>query len=75
METNSTSDPIEDCRARRDAASKTVKLGRRSVKRFLSMGAKDDGTLRCIACGQIDEEPWHEPDLCFAIVEYRERTS
>lgn len=26
-----------------------------------------DGTYRCIRCGQIDEDGWHNSDLCLAI--------
>nr|WP_278374558.1 hypothetical protein [Brucella anthropi] len=25
-----------------------------------------DGTLRCIACGQIEDEPWHDEEICKA---------
>lgn len=25
-----------------------------------------DGTCRCVTCGQIDEQPWHDPEICAA---------
>lgn len=56
------------CCKRRDAESNKVRFGGRMVARFLGMKARDDGTLRCIACGQIDAEPWHRPDLCFGLI-------
>lgn len=39
----------------------------RVVKKFIPPdleNAVDDGTCRCIACGQIDDEPWHEDRYC-----------
>lgn len=57
------------CFEKREKASRTILIGRRRYKRFLREGAADDGTCRCYACGQIDEQPWHDPELCPAIVE------
>lgn len=39
----------------------------RTVAKFIPFdmeNAVDDGTCRCIACGQIDDEPWHEDRYC-----------
>lgn len=66
---------LRACRDRREKASKTVVIGRQKVKRFLPLNAPDDGTLRCISCGQIDDEPWHDPALCPALVMYRAITA
>lgn len=38
------------------------------VKRFIPYpGPVKDGTLRCIGCGQIDENGWHNRQLCQSI--------
>lgn len=38
------------------------------VKRFIPYpGPIKDGTSRCIGCGQIDDEPYHDADLCQSI--------
>ena len=46
----------------------TIEIGSRRFKRFIvhPLGPRD-GTLRCIACGQIDDEPWHEREYCPAL--------
>lgn len=45
-----------------------IVIGGRKYRRFLDpRGVQhpfDDGTLRCIRCGQIDDEPYHDSDLC-----------
>jgi hypothetical protein len=58
---------IVECDRLRKAVSPTVTVGGREIARFLRMNDRDDGTLRCIACGQIDDEPWHKPSLCFGL--------
>ena len=35
------------------------------LRRFIPYpGPVNDGTPRCIRCGQIDDEPYHDMDLC-----------
>ena len=58
---------LDQCKERRAAASKTVMFFARRVKRFAAHDHRDDGTLRCFACGQIDEPEWHDDSLCFAV--------
>ena len=42
--------------------------GGRKVRRFIPYPQNvNDGTPRCIACGQIDDEPWHDMETCLAI--------
>lgn len=49
------------------AAGATVDIGGRQYRRFIPHPAKvDDGTVRCYACGQIDEPAWHDDGLCVA---------
>ena len=42
-----------------------IQIGRKSYRKFLPYPSNvDDGTSRCIACGQIDEDGWHDSALC-----------
>ena len=44
-----------------------IKIDGRRYRKFIHFPEEvTDGTLRCIACGQIDDEPWHDPDICEA---------
>lgn len=37
----------------------------RSYSKFIRWPEKvRDGTVRCVACGQIDEPEYHDADLC-----------
>ncbi len=56
--------------ARQAAASKTVLIGRKRYRRFITptMTVKDDGTCRCFSCGQIDEPEYHDTALCPAFI-------
>jgi hypothetical protein len=45
--------------------AETIKIGRRTYRRFIPMpGPVLDGTLRCFACGQIDEPEYHDDARC-----------
>lgn len=45
--------------------SEKIDIGGRAYQRLIPYPATvSDGTLRCIRCGQIDEEPWHDRELC-----------
>lgn len=47
------------------ALSTTVIMDGRAYRKFIAFpGPVDDGTLRCISCGQIDEEEFHDPAFC-----------
>lgn len=49
------------------ASRQRLDLGFRTVNRLiLYPGPVNDDTLRCIQCGQIDEEPWHARHVCEA---------
>ena len=49
------------------AAGQHVCLGHRTVRRMIHYpGPVNDDTCRCIACGQIDEQPWHMAHVCRA---------
>lgn len=42
-----------------------VSVEGRQHRKFIAWpGPVNDGTSRCIACGQIDEEPWHDRAIC-----------
>ncbi|WP_309628769.1 hypothetical protein [Brevundimonas sp.] len=42
-----------------------VRIGNRRVQRFVTPPQEvRDGTVRCIACGQVDEAPYHDNALC-----------
>lgn len=47
-----------------------ITIGSRSYQRILlpedtqAADYEDDGTSRCIACGQIDDEPYHDAEVC-----------
>jgi hypothetical protein len=43
----------------------TIEIGGRSYRRFIRHPDEvDDGTVRCIQCGQIDELEWHDGQPC-----------
>ena len=42
-----------------------IQIGNRTYTKFLPYPkAVRDGTVRCIACGQIDEPKYHEDEHC-----------
>lgn len=44
-----------------------LKIGGRTYRKFIRYPEKvRDGTVRCIACGQIDEPEYHDAELCQA---------
>lgn len=48
-------------------------IGGKQYSKFIPYPkAVRDGTVRCISCGQIDEEPYHEACLCPMYPEYKE---
>jgi hypothetical protein len=48
-----------------DKAHDMIKVGGRLVQRIIRYpGPVLDGTPRCIQCGQIDDEPWHDAGVC-----------
>lgn len=48
-----------------DAHEPTITIGGQTYRKFIPYPAPvDDDTLRCIACGQIDEPEYHDPKLC-----------
>lgn len=49
------------------AKNQRISIGRRTVKRMVHYPeGVDDGTYRCITCGQIDDEPYHMAHVCQA---------
>jgi len=45
--------------------TETIMIGGRTYRRFIPMPAPVlDGTLRCFACGQIDEPAYHDDARC-----------
>jgi hypothetical protein len=47
------------------SADDTIQVGGKAYLRFHPLHKKvKDGTLRCFACGQIDDEPWHDAAYC-----------
>lgn len=47
------------------APSAKIRIGGRVVRRFVPLGSPvRDGTVRCIACGQIDEDGFHDAAFC-----------
>lgn len=45
-----------------------IQIGDRTYRKFIPWPtAVRDGTVRCFACGQIDEPPWHDEKLCPAL--------
>lgn len=67
-----TASAFADCAALRSKASDKVTFFGRKVVRFMNVDETfDDGTVRCISCGQVDDDPWHKPEMCFAVVAYR----
>lgn len=49
----------------------TIDIGGKTYRRFIRYQHEDvdDGTLRCIRCGQIDDEPWHDSEICKGALE------
>jgi hypothetical protein len=44
---------------------KFVQIGGRNFRRIIAHPKPvNDGTCRCIQCGQIDDEPWHDNAIC-----------
>lgn len=42
-----------------------IMIGRRQYRRFIPFpGPVDDGTTRCMSCGQIDEPKYHDNTCC-----------
>lgn len=42
-----------------------IEVDGRSYRRFIPYpGPVEDGTSRCFQCGQIDEPPWHDSEIC-----------
>lgn len=42
-----------------------IKIGSQTYRKFICYPEEvDDGTLRCIRCGQIDEPEYHDDSLC-----------
>jgi ribosomal protein S14 len=42
-----------------------IEIGGRRYRKFIPYpGPVNDGTSRCISCGQIDESPYHDMELC-----------
>jgi hypothetical protein len=49
-----------------------IEIDGRKYRKFIPYpGPVDDGTLRCIACGQIDEPEHHDDALCGVCVSDR----
>lgn len=43
----------------------TIEIDRKVYERFVRYPREvTDGTFRCIQCGQIDDEPWHDHQIC-----------
>lgn len=40
--------------------------GKRVLRIIPYPGPVSDGTPRCIQCGQIDDDPWHDSEICAA---------
>jgi hypothetical protein len=51
--------------AQQHPAGDTIEINGRTYRRFIPHPqVVDDGTVRCIFCGQIDDDPWHDMKLC-----------
>lgn len=45
--------------------AETITIGSRTYRKFIPYPKPiRDGTVRCMACGQIDEPEYHEDALC-----------
>lgn len=52
-----------------------IVIGGREYSKFIPYPkAVRDGTLRCIACGQIDEPEYHDSNLCPPLASLRQST-
>lgn len=50
----------------------TIRVGATEYRRFIHHPEPvEDGTVRCIGCGQIDEHPYHDAEICCEILEAR----
>lgn len=48
-----------------------IQIGSKSYRKFIPYPKPvRDGTVRCIACGQIDEPEYHDNALCWAATNY-----
>ena len=48
-----------------------ITIGDREYRRFITYPTViRDGTYRCIACGQIDDDPHHDMEICLAVRDY-----
>jgi hypothetical protein len=46
-------------------SNERIQIGRKTYRKFIPYPEEvRDGTVRCISCGQIDDEPWHDAALC-----------
>lgn len=60
-------DKVVKASLRAAALCQSITVGGKQYRKFIPYPQEvDDGTLRCIACGQIDEEEFHDNDLCVA---------
>ncbi len=49
------------------ASTETVRINGKLYRKFIPFPEEiTDGTLRCIRCGQIDEEEFHDQEICIA---------
>lgn len=47
------------------AKHETIAIDGREYRKFIRYPKPvNDGTCRCIMCGQIDEQPWHDAEIC-----------
>lgn len=52
-------------------ARERIEIGGKSYRRFINYPANVfDDTVRCIGCGQIDEESWHDRDVCIQVRQF-----
>ena len=50
----------------------TIEIGGRTYRKFIPYPRPvNDGTCRCIQCGQIDELEYHDSELCAAALRAR----
>jgi hypothetical protein len=49
-------------------AHERIQIGSKSYRKFIPWPKPvTDGTVRCMACGQIDEPQWHDDSACPAM--------
>jgi hypothetical protein len=57
--------PITALAALQKQKPRFVQIGGRNFRRIIAHPKPvNDGTCRCIQCGQIDDEPWHDSEIC-----------